>query len=87
MKAQLLNNVSDAYKSIELLEIEVRGHRKDLKAKLAEAIEEARTKGDFSISDIATFMGITRQAVNQVLVDVYGVRNEARSEAAKLGHK
>lgn len=81
-----LAEVKDRYDRIEKAELGFRQERHDHKVRLAQAIEQAKFEGDYSIVDIAKYLGITRQAVNQVLVDIFGIRYQERSEAAKLGH-
>lgn len=86
LQNRFLNEISDAYKSIEEIDRNYYDIRSKAKHKLADKIEEARFESDLSVKNIADYFGKSRQAVNKVLTDCYGVRFEEKAQAAKLGH-
>lgn len=57
------------------------------KKEFVELVEEAKFESDLSISEVATHLGKTRQALNKVIVDVLGVRHKEKAAAAREGHR
>jgi AraC-like DNA-binding protein len=83
---RFLSRIEYAYSNLERIDSNYIKVREKAKTGLADAIEEAKTDSDLSIKDIAQHFGKSRQAVNKVLTDVYGVRHLEKAEAAKIGH-
>ena len=81
-----LSNIQLAYDKLDRLDENYVQTRERAKRNLAFAIDEAKTESDLTVSLIATHFGKSRQAINKVLTDVFGVRHIEKSEAAKLGH-
>lgn len=79
----------DVLNCIDLLEEfdrEKRQERKKYKRNLAESLLAA-IEVDLSLSEIAKKIGKSRQSLNRIIVDVFGVRHEDKANAARLGHK
>jgi hypothetical protein len=81
-----LSEISNLYEEIRKLDLEYNQSRVSLKKRLAEKIEEGRFESDLTVKNVADHLGIKRQTVNKVLIDVYGVRHPEKAKAAALGH-
>jgi hypothetical protein len=86
LQNKYLEEISDAYSSIEEIDRNYYKERSKAKLNLANKIEEARFKSDLSVKDIAVYFGKSRQAINKVLIDSFGVRHIEKAQAAKIGH-
>lgn len=76
-----------AYKDLHRIDSNYLSVRQKAKERLAESIDKAKSESDHSVKTIADHFNKSRQAVNKVLTDVYGVRHEEKAKAARLGHK
>lgn len=83
LQIQYLSQIAGLEKQIEDWDAQYLEGRKKLKKDLADLIERARFNSDLSVADIGKHLGKSRQAVNQLLIDVYGIRHPDRAELAR----
>ena len=58
----------------------------ELHRNLAELIEKGKEECDLTIAEVAEELRVSRMTVNRILVKEYGIRDEQKQDAAKMGH-
>ena len=82
-----LQDCINIYNEMKELKKEYENQKDYLKTRLASAVKKAKFDEDLSVATIADNLGITRQYLNSILIDNYGVQHPEKAAAAKIGHK
>lgn len=84
---EYLKRIDEAKFDLDQAEERYKAERKQKRMRLADIIEEARIESDMSYSYVAKHLDKTRQAINNLMIERFGIRNPEKSKAASLGHE